>query len=86
MAPKTKTKKQSVEESTSTPTQLDLDHIMLVDSIFKVPEAKCEFDFYELHLWIKQNYLDKQDPIKFWESLLPFFSFPRTNEIPDLIT
>jgi len=86
MVPKAKTKKQSIEESIATPTQLDLDHIPLVNSLFKFVEAKYEFDFHELHLWLKYNYLDQQDPIRFWESLLPFYSFPKTHEFPDLIT
>ncbi|MCY6488474.1 hypothetical protein, partial [Actinobacillus pleuropneumoniae] len=41
---------------------------------------------YELHLWLKQNYLNKQDPIRSWESLLPFYSFPKTHEFPGLIS
>ena len=86
MAPKEKSKKQTTEESIVTPTQLDLDHIPIVDSLFKVAEAMCEFDFYELHLWLKQNYLDQQDLIRFWESMSPFYSFPKTHEFPDLIS
>ena len=86
VAPKEKTKNQSAEESIATPTRLNLDHILLVDSLFKIAEAKCEFDFYELHLSLKQNYLEKQDPIRFWESLIPFFCFPKTHEFPNLIT
>lgn len=58
MAPKGKAKKKSVEERATTPTQFDLDHVPLVESVFKIAEAKCEFDFYELHLWLKQHYLD----------------------------
>lgn len=86
MAPKENSKKKAIEESTVTPTQLELDHIPIVDSIFKVVEAKCEFYFYELHLWLKQNYLNQQGPIRFWESLLPFYRFPKTHEFPNLIS
>jgi len=86
MGQKGKSKKHNIEESVATTTLVDLDHVPLVDSLFKIVDAKYKFDFHELHLWLKQRYLDQQDPIKFSESLFPFFNFPKTHDFLDLIT
>ena len=58
MAPKIKTQKTAEEENPST-TLLDLDHLPLVDSLFKVTDYECKFDFHELILWIKKKNTDK---------------------------
>lgn len=72
MAPKGKSQK-TVNEENSFATPINLDHLPLAEYLFKVVDCQCEFDFYELHLWLKQNYIDKEDPIRFWETLLCLF-------------
>ena len=52
----------------------------------KIIDIECEFEFHELHLWLKHKYLDQQDDIKLWEFPLPPFSFPQTHDFPNLVT
>ena len=61
MAPKGK----SVDafENPMVPPTIDLDHVPLEDEDYKVAETKCEFDLFELHCWLKDNYLDQSDEI-----------------------
>jgi hypothetical protein len=61
------------------PPPLDLDHIPLVDKDFKITELRCEFDFFELHSWLKDIFLDQSDEIGLWESNLPPYMFPQTH-------
>jgi len=61
MAPKDKTQK-TVEEGNPSTALLDLDHLPLVDFLFKVTDCECDFDFHELHLWLKQKYAVKKIP------------------------
>lgn len=58
----------------------------LVNSLFKINDCECEFDFYELHSWLKLKYTDKEDSIHLWETLLPLFSFPKTHQFSSLIS
>jgi hypothetical protein len=60
------------------PPPVDLDHIPLADKDYKITEPKCEFDFFELHLWLKDIFLDQSDEIGLWESNLPLYMFPQT--------
>jgi len=85
MVPKDKSQK-IVEEENPSVIPIYLDHLPLVDSLFKVIDCECEFDFHEFNLWLKQKYIDKEDPIRLWETLLPLFSLPKTHHFPDLIT
>lgn len=43
-------------------------------------------DFHEFHLWLKHKCVDKEDTIRFWETLFPLYSLPKTHHFPDLIT
>lgn len=52
MAPKVKTQK-TVKEGNPSIALLDLDHLPLVESLFKVTDCESEFDFHELHFWLK---------------------------------
>jgi len=70
MASKVKSKK-IVKEGNPSTALLDLDNLPLVDSPFKVTYYEFKFDFHEFHLWLKQKYAAKEDPIDFWETLLP---------------
>ena len=76
MAPKGKIINPTFEENPPTSTSIDLDHVPLADSYYKIADREWEFEFHELHLWLKQKYLDQQDEIKLWESIFPLFSFP----------
>ena len=85
MAPKEKIQK-TVEEGNPSTVSLDMDHIPLVDSLFNINDCECEFDFYELHSQLKLKYTDQEDSIRFLETLLPLFSFPKTHQFPGLIS
>ena len=56
MAPKVKLADTS--ENPMIPPPIDLDHIPLADRDYKVTESKCTFDFFELHFWLKENFLE----------------------------
>ena len=68
-----------------TSAALDLDHMPLVDQYFKISDTESEFDLFELHHQLKQNYLDQKYDINLWESLLPMFILPQTHYFPDLV-
>jgi hypothetical protein len=42
---------------------INLDHIPLEDIDYKIVEPKCEFDFFKLHYWLKDIFLDQSDKI-----------------------
>ena len=80
MAPKRKdqpsTSSSSLQENQKASDTLDLDHIPLVDKLFKITDTKCEFNMFELHNWLKQTYIDSENEINLWESLFPLYMFP----------
>ena len=80
MAPKSK----SVEtfENLFLPPPVDLDHIPLAYKDYKITQ-KCEFEFFELHFWLKYIFLDHSDEIGLWESNFPLYMFPRTFHFPE---
>jgi len=53
------------------PPTIDLDHLPLVDQQYKIVETNYDFDLYELHNWLKQEYVDLNDELGLWESSLP---------------
>jgi hypothetical protein len=56
MPPKAKSVETS--ENSILPPPIDLDHIPLEKKDYKITELKCEFDFFELHFWLKYIFLD----------------------------
>jgi hypothetical protein len=62
MAPKAK----SVDtfENLILPSHVDLDHIPLEDKDYIIIELRCELDFFELHYWIKDIFLDQSNEIR----------------------
>jgi len=64
MAPKAKIQKTAEEGNPST-ISLVLDHMPLVESPFKINDCECEFNFYELHSWLKLKYANTEYPIHF---------------------
>jgi hypothetical protein len=81
MAPKAKSTETS--ENPFLPPPVDLDHIPLADKDYKITEPKCEFDFFELHFWLKDIFLDQSDEIGLWESNFPLYMFPQTFHFPE---
>ena len=67
------------------PPPIDLDHIPMEDKDYKVADPKCEFDLFELHCWLKDNFLDQSDEIGLWESNLPLYMFPQTYPFPKFV-
>ena len=65
---------------------IDINHVPLSDHFFQITGTEWEFELYELHIWLKQKYLDKQDEVKLLETLLPLYTFPQTLEFHDLVT
>jgi hypothetical protein len=83
MAPKGKSVDTS--ENPMIPPPIDLDHIPLADRDYKIAEPKCEFNFFELHCWLKDIFLDQSDEIGLWESNLPLYMFPQTYPFPEFV-
>ena len=81
MAPKAKSTDTS--ENPILPPPVDLDHIPLVDKDYKITKPRCEFDFFELHSWLKDVFLDQSDEIGLWESNLPLYMFSQTHNFPE---
>jgi hypothetical protein len=61
MAPKSKS--SETVENPFLPPPVDLDRIPLADKDYLIAEPKCEFDFFELHFWLKDVFLDQSDEI-----------------------
>jgi hypothetical protein len=76
MAPKVKPADTSRNPMISPP--IDLDHIPLVYKDYKVTELRCELNFFELHSWLKDIFLDESDKIGLQESNFPLYMFPQT--------
>jgi hypothetical protein len=81
MAPKSKS--SEIEENLFLPPPIDLDQIPLADKDYLIAEPKCEFDFFELHFWLRDTFLDQSDEIGLWESNLPLYLFPQTYHFPE---
>jgi hypothetical protein len=78
-----KSKSSETKENHFLPSPVGLDHVPLVDKDYQIAEPKCEFDFFELHFWLKDTFLDQSDKIKLWESNLPLYMFPQTYHFPE---
>jgi hypothetical protein len=61
MAPKSK--QAEGEENPFLPPPVDLDRIPLVDKDHLITDTKCDFDFADLHSWLKEVFLDQSDEI-----------------------
>jgi hypothetical protein len=62
MAPKSKSSK--TVENPFLPPPIDLDRVPLYDKDYLIVEPKCEFDFFELHFWLKDGFMDQSDEIE----------------------
>jgi hypothetical protein len=81
MAPKSKS--SEIKENPFLPPPIDLDQIPLADKDYLIAEPKCEFDFFELHFWLRDTFLDQSDEIGLWESNLPLYLFPQIYHFPE---
>jgi hypothetical protein len=61
MAPKAKSVETSKNLILCPP--INLDHIPLTDKDYKITYMRYEFNFLELHSWIKDIFLDQSDEI-----------------------
>jgi hypothetical protein len=80
-----KVKPADTSENPMIPPPIDLDHIPLADRDYKVTELRCEFDFFELHSWLKEIFLDQSNEIGLWESNFPLYMFPQTHHFPEFV-
>jgi hypothetical protein len=71
------------EENLFLPPPVDLDWIPLVDKDRLIIDTKCNFDFADLQLWLKEVFLDQSDEIGLWESNLPLYLFPQIHHFPE---
>jgi hypothetical protein len=78
-----KSKSSEIKENPFLPPPIDLDRIPLVDKDYLIAELKCEFDFFELHFWLRDTFLDQSDEIGLWESNLPLYLFPQIYHFPE---
>jgi hypothetical protein len=62
MAPKSKS--AETKENRFLPPLVNLDHIPLADKDYLIVDPKCEFEFFELHFWLKDIFLDQSDEIR----------------------
>jgi hypothetical protein len=53
-----KLKKEEAKENPFLPPPIDLDRIHLVDKDHLIADTRCEFDFVDLQLWLKNILLD----------------------------
>jgi hypothetical protein len=77
-----KDKSTDMSKNFMLPPLVDMDHIPLADKDYKIRDPRCEFDFFELHSWLKDIFLDKSDEIGLCESNLPLYMFPHTHHFP----
>jgi len=80
MDPKSKQAKE--EENLFLLPPVDLDRIPLVNKDRLIADTKCDFDFANLHSWLKEVFLDQSDEIGLWESNLPLYLFPQIHPFP----
>lgn len=83
MPPKDKGEQELVNPLIYPP--IDFHHISLADRDHKIHETLYECDLFEMYCWLKDKCIDKYDDIQLWESNLPDYIFPRTNNIPEFV-
>ena len=71
------------EENPFLPPPIDLDKIPLVDKDRLIADTICDFDFSDLHTWLREVFLDQSDEIGLWESNLPLYLFPQIHNFPE---
>jgi hypothetical protein len=59
-----KSKSSEIVENPFLPPPIDMVHILLADKDYFIAKLKCEFDFFELHFWLKDVFQDQSDEIR----------------------
>ena len=59
-------------------TQVDLDHIPLAESDYKIHVIESELDMFDVYYELKDKLLDEAKDISLWKTKLPYYIFPRT--------
>ena len=67
------------------PPVVDVEHIPLADTDFKITDTVIEFNLLELHCWSQEKSLDQADEVFIWESNLPKYVIPHTYQCPEVI-
>jgi hypothetical protein len=78
-----KSKYSEIVENFFLPPPVDLDRTPLAYKDYLIVEPKCKFDFFKLHLWLIDTFLDQSNEIGLWESNIPLYLFPQTYHFPD---
>jgi hypothetical protein len=65
------------EENPFLPPPVDMEKIPLVDKDRLTSDTICDFDFLDLHSWLREVFLDQSDEIGLWESNFPLYLFPQ---------
>jgi hypothetical protein len=74
-----KSKSSETIENPFLPPPIDLDPIPLANKDYLIAKLKCEFNFFELHFWLKNVFLGQSNKIGLWESNIPLYLFPHTH-------
>ena len=78
-----KYKRSEVEENTFLPPPVDLDRIQLADKDYLISETKSNFNFFELHSWFKDTFINQSDEIGLWESSFPLYLLSQVHHFPE---
>ena len=68
--------KNIVPINTLQPPIVDIEHIPLADTDFKITNTFIEFNLLELHCWSQEKPIDQVDEVFIWESNLPKYVAP----------
>lgn len=77
--------KKVVPISSLQPPGVDIEHIPLADTDFKITDTVTKFDLLELHYWSQKISIDQADDVFIWESNFPKCVIPHTYQFPELI-
>ena len=67
------------------PPVVDIEHIPLADTDYKIVDPIVEFNLLDIHNWCYEKSLDDQEEVHIWESNLPKYFVPLTHPCPKVI-
>ena len=67
------------------PLVIDLEHIPLVDTDYKLADPIVEFNLLDIHNWCYEKSLDNEEEVHIWESHLPKYVVPLTYPCEEVI-
>lgn len=68
----------------TTTSQLDLDHLPLVDRDFQIKDTNA-YEVLLNHCLSREIYLDHSDGNGLWESNFPKYQFPQVHVFPEIV-